>query len=161
MLQLQPDSIADMYGNLSPSDGDTVVIGWGREYKWVANTSPNPFSPTSDTIPRFIIGNLKQEDVSSKGNPPSTGTVVEIRAIKPVVVASSRMDVYDIVGNVVCEKLPVYGRTDYEGTYEIFWDGRNKNNRIVGPGTYLGILYLYEEGESKPSIQRRKIGVTR
>ena len=46
--------------------------------------------------------------------------------------------IYDPLGNIVCKGLPIkQANSNSKVDYGIYWDGLNKNNRIVGRGSYL------------------------
>jgi hypothetical protein len=68
-------------------------------------------------------------------------------------------DIYDATANIVCHDLPLkFSGTS--GVYGIYWDIKNRNDRIVGNGTYLVVVKAkYYDGEK---IEKRvKIAVSR
>jgi fibro-slime domain-containing protein len=166
-LQIEPGSLKDTYGNTGPADGDTVVIRWGRPYPPDSKKAPNPFNPDVDKIPEVIKDRIdlndpeKNETVSQKA-PPTYGTTIQIRRPNSDIdVNATKMDIYDAVGNIVRKDLPVFrSKNRNEGLYFFFWDGHNENNRTVGAGTYLAVIYMHWDGEPV-SIERVKIGLKR
>jgi fibro-slime domain-containing protein len=63
---------------------------------------------------------------------------------------------YDAMGNLVRSDLEVYKATDTD--YGIYWNLRNKNNRIVGIGTYLAV-FTVTDSEGRDQQFSLKIGV--
>lgn len=151
---IEQGKMKDRRGNAST--GTPVLIKWGRDYTWISSTAPNPFNPTRDkVIPELAA-------VLDKSQPiPAYATAIEITAVKDVDIPQSYVDIYDDVGNLVKANLRFFSRTDDKNTYNVLWDGRNFNGRIVGAGTYLAVIYIHEIGESKASIKRQKIGIQR
>ena len=157
-MQITPGTLKDQWDNLSPDDGAIVTIQWGRDYKWLANTSPNPFDPAFNEIPSFV-----NDKIRAGGGVPSVqyGTVIEIVSIKGIDYGESHVDIYDAVGNLVRKDLKAYRAGIGNKTTYFIWDGYNINGRIVGPGSYLAVIYIKEVGENSAGIKRQKIGVVR
>jgi hypothetical protein len=67
--------------------------------------------------------------------------------------------VYDAVGNLVVKDLQLIKANDNSLTeYGIYWNGKNRNNRTVGAGTYLMVISITDTKEKSRSI-RSKIGI--
>jgi len=97
---------------------------------------------------------------ASEGKPlPTYGTVVEVISIKTPDPTKCKMLILDPLGNVVVDDLPAYPKANDPNTFYFFWDGYNRNNRVVGSGTYLARIFVYAEGESQPGVKQQKIGV--
>jgi flagellar hook assembly protein FlgD len=65
--------------------------------------------------------------------------------------------IYDAVGNIVknLDLKKAAGDTAY---YGVLWDGTNKNNRNVGPGTYLMRVKITNTAEVT-KLYSEKIGI--
>jgi hypothetical protein len=65
--------------------------------------------------------------------------------------------IYDAVGNVLAEKLPLYHNTDASkrGKYVFGWNGRNQNGRLVASGAYLAVITVetVDETSSQKNIK--------
>lgn len=137
-------------------------VVWGRNYGWVMRGSPNPFWPGNEdhAVPKRILDrvNLKAEGAPSE-QPPEIATVVELTSIKGVDLGASGVEIYDALGNLVRDDLPVYPRTDNKNKFYIFWDGYNRYNRRCGTGTYLAIISVREKNEGTTDIKRHKIAI--
>lgn len=160
-VQVKDRKLADRYGNLSPANGPKTVIGWGRDYSWTANNSPNPYRP-GEKIPQvvnLIENKIDRSYAQQVGEPPRKSTAVQVVSIKNIVVKECELDIYDALGNPVRTDLPAYPRSGNQNTFYFFWDGYNQNNRIVGSGTYLGIISIKEDGSSQKKTTTRKIGI--
>jgi fibro-slime domain-containing protein len=161
-VQLKPDVVHDRWGNPAPTDGPKVTIQWGREYELIIQVSSNPFRPGSSAIPATV--NLTPQSRARNGEPPTHATVLKVSAIRPLEDTRSSMKVYDAVGNLVRD-VPSYAGVDSGGgaanNCYFFWDGRNRNDRLVGAGTYLAVLQVSEAGKGSPQVTKQKIGVMR
>ncbi len=145
----------DQQGNTA--SGRKSPIEWAITEKVSATIFPNPFTPWDSRIPshvqRFYANVIKNR---------TQGTVISIRSAVKLSVRGDgsygRAAVYDVIGNPVKTDLAIHETGAY-GVYGIYWDGRNSNERYVGPGTYLAIISVTEEGNDKPTVLRKKIGV--
>ncbi|MBD3392882.1 MAG: fibro-slime domain-containing protein [Chitinivibrionales bacterium] len=155
-MQITPGALRDRWNNTAPPDGNIATIEWGRDYNWTASTAPNPFDPTSDEVPAGVKSQL-----ASQEGVPEHGTTIEVTSIKGLDIGASYAVIYDVVGNVVRERLE--GNRTARGNKKtfFFWDGHNEAGRIVGAGTYLAVMYIQETGDAKPQPKWERIGVTR
>jgi fibro-slime domain-containing protein len=156
-IAISGGKLVDRYENAAPANGPEKPVEWGRAYDWVLSCSPNPFNPSSDILPVQV-----RDMVDSRGEPlPAYATVIEIASVTPVDIDDSRATIYDAVGNVVQEHLPVYRNRDDPFRYEILWNGHNRNGRIVGWGTYLAVVYVEGSDGDKQTVKKATIGVSR
>lgn len=97
------------------------------------------------------------------GQPPTFATVIKVASVNPVESRSSKMTVYDAVGNVVKDGIVAYPKASAGTANEayFFWDASNKNNRLVGSGTYLAVLKVTETVTGQTKVSSQKIGVVR
>jgi hypothetical protein len=118
-------------------------------------------SPASPDVP--FSGQIRKAYSPIIGNNIS-GTLVGIFTRVPLqlVPGTDRYgtaDIYDATANVVYHDLPLkFSGTS--GVYGIYWNIKNRNDRIVGNGTYLVVIKAkYYDGEK---IEKRiKIAVSR
>jgi len=164
-IAVKAGQLVDLLGNPSV-DKPPAVIRYGRDYSWTSRNAPNPFQPAwgsnaGDQIPPAIIGSLDQTWVAQNNltPAPSAGAVVEVISIKNPDLIQSNMLVLDALGNVVADRLPAYPVSNNPNKFYFFWDGYNRNRRVVGSGTYLARIFVYAEGESTPGVKQQKIGV--
>jgi hypothetical protein len=131
------------------------VIEWGRDYD--VAVSALPLVDLRPGAPRLSV--LDRIDSRSAPLPPCPA-VVSVVAVKGVDESASSLNVYDVVGNVIAHELPCY--SDRQGDLQkwFLWDGRNVHGRIVGMGTYLGVVKLTEEDGTKHE-RMVKLGVVR
>ncbi|MBN1757382.1 MAG: fibro-slime domain-containing protein [Chitinispirillaceae bacterium] len=162
--------VVDTKGDVPPQDMKPVVIKWGRTGITVA-AQPNPASPdkpVSQGIRDNFIRNFTE--VPQKGGVTYTGTVVGVQTIKPFVVMEDPpasagtgdvyglANVYDVVGNLVAEQLPLK-LSIRRGVYGVYWNMRNRAQRQVGTGVYLIMITAKMENSKKPVTIKAKIGV--
>ena len=69
-----------------------------------------------------------------------------------------QLSVYDKVGLLVAKKDSPEDAPWYTSTANVYWNGRNRRGRIVGNGTYIGLVTVLEKN-SMPLNYRLKIGV--
>jgi len=156
-MGISDGKLLDRHGNAAPVDGPKKPIEWGRAYDWVLSCSPNPFNPISDILPVQVM-----DMIDSRGEPlPEYAAIIEIAAVTPVDIDDSWATMYDAVGNVVQQQLPVYRNRVDPFRYEILWDGHNRNGRLVGAGTYLAVVSLQGTDGGKQTVKRTRIGVKR
>jgi flagellar hook assembly protein FlgD len=86
------------------------------------------------------------------------GTPVPLKEESPGSGRYGKARVYDPVGNVVMDDLPV--RMANESAYAAFWDGRNENGRIVGSGGYLCVVTVTNVN-GQTTTRPTKVGVRR
>jgi fibro-slime domain-containing protein len=162
-VQLKPDRVHDRWGNAAPTNGPKVTIQLGREYKPTIEVSINPFRPGVSPLPDGVTASLDPVSVGRNGPAPIVGsTVIRVASVERVDDARSLMRVYDAVGNLV-DDVPCYAALphDNKNAAYFFWDGRNRNDRVVGAGTYLAVLQVSETGKGSPKVSKQKIGVMR
>lgn len=103
--------------------------------KWNITVGPNPFSPLTKTCA-----------ISIKPQGRFRGELQ----------VSASLTIYDAMGNKVITKMPLQKISGNASLY-YHWDGRNSRGRMVGNGTYLGLLKVKED--SNESEWKIKIGV--
>jgi hypothetical protein len=161
-VTLKP-TVHDVVGNPAPSDAPPVVITWGREYDVIIDVSANPFRPGVSPVPVAVIQSLDPLSVGRNGPAPTVGsTVIRVASIQRVDDAHSLMRVYDALGNLVADNVPCYAALpqDHENAAYFFWDGRNRNGRMVGSGTYLAVIQVRKTSGAE-RVTKQKIGVSR
>ncbi|MBD3391388.1 MAG: fibro-slime domain-containing protein [Chitinivibrionales bacterium] len=153
-LQARQDVLVDVYGNPTPADSRVTPIEWGRNYDWIADTSPNPFVPAVSRVPAPI-----RDGVSTSGKEPVpvSAAVVQISSVSELDTDRSTLAIYDVVGNLVADGLEAYASSTERTRYYFFWDGTNENGRVVGAGTYLAVIKLRSGGDVE--VVRTRIGV--
>jgi len=120
-IRINPAStVRDMAGlwQNNPLNRRAPVTVNTTKTSWVMKSGPNPFSPASGQSLAVLIASA----ASSR--------------IKPVV-SSISLSIYDAIGNRVI-KTEDFSRTP-EG-FLLSWNGRNRKNRVVGTGLYMGII---------------------
>jgi hypothetical protein len=150
------NSVVDKSGNKSVPNNRILPVEWGIENNINIVLFNNPLKPGKTEINPVV---RQQYGVADEHK---TGTIIGITSIKSL---EKRSDgsfgsaaIYDAVGNLVQKNLPVQ-KNKTGSHYYAFWDGRNKNNRAVGTGTYLMILVGSTDGTK--FTEKMKIGVTR
>ena len=116
------------------------------------NINKNPFRPGRDALPPLDVR------LDGKSAPPLSALAIRAISVKDVTADDSRMSVYDALGNVVSQELPAYESADNPNKVYFFWDARNRNERLVGSGTYLAILTV-RSVDGNDTIAKRKIGI--
>lgn len=185
------NSVDDILGVDYPETGDSVKVHWNAGVKGldddvvqrnidnkygtlVVETAPydlliksiSPVDPAKDTIP----------DIFRPDDFPETGvlTIADFLVkIQQVDLLDAKARIYDKVGNVLLEAdgLGSYEHLtievqDRDVTKIIFaWDGKNRNKRYVGSGSYLMKLYITAplpsgtNGETTEIVRQISIGV--
>ena len=94
---------------------------------------PNPFTPDLSPLPQEI------QSYSGKRN----GAIILVK--KPEDAISSdhyftegTLSIFDVLGNAVLKGITL--STDNSGNLFFTWNGYNRNNRIVGSGTYKAVI---------------------
>jgi hypothetical protein len=120
----------------------------------------NPFVPGQTAIPD-AVQKYYQEVISHAPNTP--GALIAIKTARPLDQNADgtfgKVRVYDAVANIVRDDLHMY-RAAIVTDYGVFWDGRNRNGRYVGNGTYLMTIET-KDIEGRKKTMRTKIGVRR
>ncbi|MBD3242117.1 MAG: fibro-slime domain-containing protein, partial [Chitinivibrionales bacterium] len=161
LLRFAPGAVHDRWGNASEQVPETVVQ-WGRVYDIVIAISSNPFYPGRQAVDIGTL-NLSAEAVAEHGPPPAASTAIRVTSVRDMDHRSSTATVYDALGNVVQERLPLYPTEtdDHEHTAYFFWNARNRSSRLVGSGTYLAVLNVSESETGRTKATSQKIGVMR
>jgi hypothetical protein len=154
--------ITDAAGNLPPANGRKAPVIYGGDKPEVGVIN-NPFVPGQTPVPPAIQTIYRNVIMRQSGDLTTPGSIVRIQTKRPLAPAADgsygTAYLYDAVANLVRADLRVYqasGPTDYG----VFWDGRNRNNRFVGTGTYLLVIETKDiDGKKKSS--RAKIGIRR
>jgi fibro-slime domain-containing protein len=130
--------------------------------------SSNPVIPGT-TIPSVIRTHFEpvitsQKTANGTHQTSDNGVIIAVyikgTPLKPVEGQSSsygKARLYDAMGNIVRNDLEVY-KTANDTDYGIYWDLRNKNNRLVGPGTYLAEFSVKNQADQEEMFSL-KIGV--
>jgi hypothetical protein len=125
--------------------------------------TPNPFTPNSSVdLPekvRTLFSNVISENNKN-------GMLIAVRSTAKLQKVSGTSDqfgtgyIYDAVGNLVTTiKMLKANKNSSDSTnYGFIWDCRNRDQRIVGYGTYL-IKIRFNEASGQQRVFTRKIGV--
>ena len=143
-LNTSPASVADNFGNIqdNPANKRVPLFLVLPPFEPEIRYGPNPFSP------RNAGGAEKRFRLTIR---PKTSLALEV-TIKASLV------IYDKVGN----KIKTLSEMKAPNEIEKVWDGSNENGRIVGDGTYLGVLryaFIVNGKEDLQPPERIKIGV--
>jgi hypothetical protein len=123
-------------------------------------TNPDPlYIQVRDQI------NVRYPDLNPKGEDGALVRVITVKPLTPSEGESSisgkptygKAVVYDAVGNLVMDDLPIIKGPSYKD-YGAFWNRLNRNGREVGSGTYLMVITVTDI-EGKEYVQKTKIGV--
>ena len=144
-------NIVDAKGNVQKvKDNRRVRIIVKERPYLIEIKSLSPFTPLNSPIPA---------EIKSTGIKMSDGMFITINFYSDVssVLKSIECIVYDAVGNVIIKtdelensdfEISTITRNSVTNAY-LCWNGKNRNNRIVGSGSYLAILKIYfSNGES-------------
>jgi hypothetical protein len=153
----------DSTGNKPPANGRKAPVEIGGENTIRAGVSPNPFTPGGNDLLKLDpkVRNFYREVIGGK----ISGTVIGISTRKPLEPSADgsfgTASIYDAVGNLVRDDLEVIrASSDTFRDYGIFWDGTNRNGRLVGAGGYL--LTIEATDADKKTVKKSfKIGVKR
>lgn len=123
-------------------------------YEFESFAAPNPFVPG-----KMVNTYLPGLDMTVSGAVIGV-QVATSRDSALVRVRKARAVIYDAVGNTVREELPGVRKGS---SYYFEWDGYNRNNRVVGSGTYLVVMRVTSVmgGKTQDKVERVKIGVKR
>jgi len=140
-IWIDPASNVSDIGNvvqLNPNNNRVAFDVVPAPYSWAVQFSKNPFVPGQATTMQGIS---------------AVGIVIKIVPTTKITMDTSATGrIYDLMGNLIMEKTPFHNNV-------IIWDGRNRNNRYVGTGTYLAIVTAMNNGIL--STQKYRIGVKR
>ncbi|MBN1756783.1 MAG: fibro-slime domain-containing protein [Chitinispirillaceae bacterium] len=116
-----------------------LQVDWPAE-DWRAMIGPNPFR--RDT---------RQPESEGGG----AGTAIILTSTRPFDKSVYHADVtiFDAVGNVVNRSEC----TPFRNGFRMLWSGENRNGRIVGPGTYVAYVTVYN-GTDRKFVTTLKIG---
>jgi uncharacterized repeat protein (TIGR01451 family) len=146
-------AIGDAIGNAQRNELNRRValkIIWPLSI-WTITISNNPFNPEATRVPDAYRGALG-------ASAPPFGMGIRAWTDSPIDPAlfDAEVTIYDPLGNTVYFK-PMTGATT--GLY-FAWDGKNKNLRKVGSGTYLALIRIRENGQQVVA-QKVLLGVKR
>ena len=155
-IKIRPDSsVYDRSGNIQLNNGNPWAPLRVKPMPFTVKTScgPNPFSPdTSITSQSQLPAGLRNK----------RGTIIKV---EPVARLISKIDmtgivyIYDAVGNLISSGDLVR----QENGYNIYflWDGKNRDKRKVGMGTYVAVVKVTDNSTGKATVDRLNIGVIR
>jgi hypothetical protein len=141
--------VTDNLGNAQSNPQNRRVllnVNWPAP-NWQLTISSNPFTPFTTPLP---VG------YGSGGN--ATGTAIIIRPTTPMDAGqmNGTIVIYDALGNKVVDAALRSKNDEFFYT----WNGTNRQNRIVGTGTYLGVMSILENN-NLVFARKTKIGVKR
>jgi hypothetical protein len=162
----EKDSIQLISGTVN-AQGESPDINSGNKVKieiqngtFSVVISSNPVRldrDLSSTLPPRILNNYKNV---IGGN--TKGMIIAVNSTVPLKQLNGNYGtavVYDAVGNLVVKGLQLLKANDNSlMEYGICWNGKNRNNRNVGAGTYLIVISFTDIKEVTRSL-RSKIGI--
>lgn len=138
-IRINPSwTVKDTFGSWQnyPENRKVELVINTAKVNWIIKAGPNPFNASSgDSLHIWVK------------------TAIPTR-YKPDIKEVSIM-IYDAIGNKI---LPNTLFSNSREGFVFAWNGRNKNGRKVGKGTYLGIVRI-EEKEEKVSKEKILLGV--
>jgi hypothetical protein len=154
--------IADMVPNKPNSQNARCVIQGQRTNIWRPYAAPNPFDPTdpqSAQVPNRIIDIFQKATNEERGNRPvmRSGFIAEVTPLKE---SFAEATIYDGVGNVVVAQRKLIPDHSSNKLY-LDWDGKNRNGRIVGSGTYTAVITVTSQEDGEKQSKKMKIGIKR
>jgi hypothetical protein len=66
--------------------------------------------------------------------------------------------IYDAVGNLIVNELPIEKAVNLHGTFFVYWDGTNRQNRRVGAGAYL-VQFAFTYANGTQGKESKKISI--
>ncbi|KMQ52759.1 hypothetical protein CHISP_0528 [Chitinispirillum alkaliphilum] len=136
LVSIDPHAnLGDNHGNVQDSaNRETPVTIRHSEQKFRIITSQNPFNINEPEIP----GSTR----SRFGIRESNGLVLIVEPLSRASISSgfkSEFVLYDKVGNIV---TTTKGKRGSDNVVYFVWDGKNRNGRLVGTGTYMLIVSI-------------------
>ncbi len=120
----------------------------------ISVVSPIDFKDLNDKniIPDFIINILDEEnkDELVQDNGDFKGMIIKTdlkTEIDNVVKLKGEFTLYDYLGNPLVKNASMSFSEGDNSLYYV-WNGKNKNGRLVGSGTYLGLFKIYTDAEN-------------
>jgi hypothetical protein len=153
--------VVDSSGTLPPANGRKASIELEAKNVVELAVFPNPIVADKEIDSRIL------QAYSNVVKDKTYGAVIGVHSLIPLKEVSvgsndrayGKAEIYDAVGNLVQSSLPVEG-TGRSGVYGIYWNVKNRNERLVGNGTYLLIVTTTDINDAK-STRRIKLGVQR
>jgi fibro-slime domain-containing protein len=154
--------VRDSAGNLAPDDGRKapITIRYSMKSEISISSGPNPYIPGVTELPWN-----SQVFYSNVTNGATYGIILGVSSNVPLQETSpgsgiyGSVRIYDATANVVQDNLPLR-LAARQNAYGAFWDARNENGRIVGPGTYLCVI-TSKDTNGKSATQPVKVAVAR
>lgn len=120
-------------------------------FSLIVRVANNPYTPGTKLPPSISSLTGKNEGVVIRVDPD--------RRVRKDLLLRGRVSIYDVVKNSVIENHDMVFDPTSQRLY-LAWDGRNRNGRLVGTGTYLAVLEITDGSEFKERHSVR-IGVKR
>ncbi|MBD3420129.1 MAG: hypothetical protein GF398_08440 [Chitinivibrionales bacterium] len=172
-VQLRPGTpnVLDNNDNVPPI-GFAVVVRWGIEPKAYVETVVDPATKelppawaNAFSTPEYPVGlsgevraKIKKFTDNLEASP--VGVPIQVTSPKELDVNTSEVTIYDAVGNILAEKMPLVREEDASTyTYYSAWNGRNQSGRYVGSGTYVAIINYYSKDGEIAHVLKTKIAV--
>jgi fibro-slime domain-containing protein len=162
-LQLTPSGgVTDRLLIKPHQNGRKAPVQWGT-LSITYSPSSNPFTPDTPipaTIRDFYRNVLDKTDKST-----NTGVIIGVHVKgKPLITQPGSRDdsygkvyIYDPTGNII-NQLSMY-KAMGSNDYGIYWDGKNKNGRIVGRGSAYLFVVVSTDADNITRQGRLKVGV--
>jgi hypothetical protein len=153
--------VVDTSGARPPLNGPQATIESAAGGKVELAVYPNPIEAGKEIEARIATAYADIVKGRTHGVIIGVNSAVPLKAIQLGSYGQvyGKADLYDAVGNIVRRHLPVE-KTGKAGMYGIYWDIKNRNERLVGNGTYL-LVVKTTDITGKKTTQRVKIGVRR
>ena len=155
--------VTSLQGSVFPRSGDSI---WINPTATVADSGLSVQLNAANRRASLFVKSVRYPWVMAitenpfVAAPGGSGTAVTLAADGGASILtgmSATIRIYDALGNrVVDERHFVLDN----GVLSVRWDGRNRNNRYVGTGTYVGVI-LVTEGDGGQTVKKIKIGVRR
>ncbi len=156
-LRTSGNPLKDKKGAFVSTAGGKPIQGAVKCEVHLVESPANPAQQIT-ALPVSLPGgtiNLPADPVSERTEIPEKGIVMQVYSTADL--DKSAVTIYDMVGNVIADKLKLY-RTTSTGKYVVIWDGYNTRYRRVASGTYLSIIRI-KSASGKSITKRKKIAL--
>ncbi|MDG5814300.1 BspA family leucine-rich repeat surface protein [Chitinispirillales bacterium ANBcel5] len=119
-IRIAPHTIEDLLGNAqnNPLNRYVPLEVVYPKTEWTLSAGPSPFNISYGET---ITARLEPEEIIYNN----------------IDIENARLRIYDPLGSVVFSSEAF---TFIEGGYQVSWNGRNRNGRVVGTGTYMVVV---------------------
>ena len=145
----------------SPDNAIMRITDFTPTTSFVPRIIHNPFIPNKSPVPDNIleIPGINRNDLTII-NGKAQGMILVVEESPRLKIdppPSGTVSIFDVMLNVVIKDKPLTLEENSQRLY-FLWNGRNRDNREVGIGTYLAVFTINENPTQK-TILKRRIGV--